>query len=48
MKDGYEDLWKNPQYILKFDPLPQDPKDMNMLYIVLSKMIVNENFKDED
>ena len=47
MSDGYEDLRKNPQYVLKFDPSPKDPSSGNLLYIVLSKMIVNEDFKED-
>ncbi len=45
--EGYNDLSKNPQFTLAFDPQPDDPKTHNSLYVVLSKMVVDDCFNDD-
>ena len=48
MVEGFDDISKSPQYTLKFNPNDNDLIDRNCLYIVLSKLILDEkdNFSE--
>ena len=43
MVDGFEDLSKTPQYILKFTPNDSDYVDSTYLWVVLSRLILDDN-----
>ena len=49
MVSGFEDLSKTPQYTLRFDPYDDDYTDSTFLWVVLSKLILddNEDFSDK-
>jgi hypothetical protein len=43
MVDGFEDLSKTPQYVLKFTPNEDDLVDSTYLWVVLSRMMLDDN-----
>jgi len=43
MVDGFEDLSKTPQYTLRFIPNDDDLVASTYLWIVLSKLILDDN-----
>jgi len=43
MVDGFEDLSKTPQFILKFDPKEGDLTSSTYLWVVLSRLILDDN-----